>query len=81
LLDPFLSSAHHNPEQVIEVVQRNLRVFVGVSAFEVLARGWVLVQGKAGKLLFTGGWQGNCAFFAFLYRACLIQFAIVSAFS
>jgi hypothetical protein len=52
-----------------------------VSAFEVLARGWVLVQGKAGKLLFTGGWQGNCAFFAFLYRACLIQFAIVSAFS
>ena len=52
-LEPFLSTSPFNPEQVIEAVRRNLRAFVGVSAFEELAREWVNVQGKAGKLPFT----------------------------
>jgi AAA+ ATPase superfamily predicted ATPase len=52
-LEPFLSTSPLNPEQIIEAVRRNLRVFVGVSAFEELAREWVQVQGKAGKLPFA----------------------------
>jgi AAA+ ATPase superfamily predicted ATPase len=52
-LEPFLSSSPVNTEQVIEAVRRNLRAFVGVSAFEELAREWVRVQGKAGKLPFA----------------------------
>lgn len=52
-LEPSLSTSPLNPEQVLEGVRRNLRAFVGVSAFEELAREWVNVQGKAGKLPFT----------------------------
>jgi AAA+ ATPase superfamily predicted ATPase len=53
ILEPFLSSSPLNPEQVIEVVRRNLCAFVGVSAFEDLARVWVQLQGKAGSLPFS----------------------------
>ena len=52
-LEPFLSTSPVNTEQVIEAVRRNLRAFVGVSAFEELARQWVQIQGNAGKLPFT----------------------------
>ncbi len=52
-LEPFLSSSPLNTEQVVEGVRRNLRAFVGVSAFEELARKWVQVQSKAGKLPFA----------------------------
>ncbi len=34
-------------------MRRNLRSFVGVTAFEELARRWVWAQGKAGRLPFT----------------------------
>ena len=52
-LDPFLSSSPFDPDQVIEAVRRNLRAFVGATAFEDLARQWVWAQGKAGQLPFT----------------------------
>jgi len=52
-LEPFLSSSPFDGEQVIEAVRRNLRAFVGVTAFEELARQWVWTQGKAGQLPFT----------------------------
>jgi AAA+ ATPase superfamily predicted ATPase len=52
-LEPFLSSSPFNPEQVIEAIRRNLRAFVGVSAFEELAREWVQVQSRANQLPFT----------------------------
>jgi hypothetical protein len=51
-LEPFLSSSPFDREQVVEAVRRNLRSFVGLTAFEELARQWVWVQGKAGKLPF-----------------------------
>ena len=51
-LEPFLSSSPFDPDQVIEAVRRNLRAFVGVTAFEYLARQWVWMQGKAGQLSF-----------------------------
>jgi len=50
---PYHEILEMEPEQVIEAVRRNLRAFVGVSAFEELAREWVQVQGKAGKLPFA----------------------------
>ncbi len=52
-LEPFFSSSPFDSEQVIEAVRRNLRSFVGVTAFEELARRWVWAQGKAGRLSFT----------------------------
>lgn len=51
-LEPFLSSSPFDSEQVIEAVRRNLRSFVGGTAFEELARRWVWTQGKAGQLPF-----------------------------
>jgi AAA+ ATPase superfamily predicted ATPase len=52
-LEPFFSSSPFDGEQVIESVRRNLRGFVGVTAFEELARRWVWAEGKAGRLPFT----------------------------
>ncbi len=52
-LEPFLSSSPLDPDQVIEAVRRNLRAFVGATAFEDLARQWVWIQGKAGQIPFT----------------------------
>ena len=52
-LEPFFSASPVDPEQVIEAVRRNLRAFVGATAFEDLSRQWVWFQGKAGKLPFT----------------------------
>jgi hypothetical protein len=52
-LEPFLSSSPFDTDQVIEAIRRNLRAFVGATAFEDLARHWVWGQGKAGLLPFT----------------------------
>jgi AAA+ ATPase superfamily predicted ATPase len=52
-LEPFLSSSPLDPDQVIETVRRNLRAFVGATAFEDLARQWVWIQGKTGQIPFT----------------------------
>ena len=49
----FLSSSPFEVEQVIEAIRRNLRSFVGVTAFEELARFWLLTQAKAGLLPFA----------------------------
>lgn len=46
-LEPFLSSSPFEREQVIEAVRRNLRSFVGRTAFEELARNWVWTQARA----------------------------------
>jgi AAA+ ATPase superfamily predicted ATPase len=51
-LEPFLSSSPFDGDQVIEAVRCNLRAFVGVTAFEELARQWVQKKGKAGQLPF-----------------------------
>jgi AAA+ ATPase superfamily predicted ATPase len=51
-LEPFISSSPLDPDQVIEAARRNLRAFVGATAFEELARNWVRVQSKAGLLPF-----------------------------
>jgi hypothetical protein len=58
-LEPFLSSSPFDPDQVIEAARRNLRAFVGVTAFEELARQWVWIQGKAGQLPFTPDGVGS----------------------
>lgn len=52
-LETFISSSPFDPDQVIEAIRRNLRAFVGVTAFEELSRQWVWAQGKAGQLPFT----------------------------
>ena len=52
-LEPFQSSSPFDSDQVIEAVRRNLRAFVGMTAFETLARQWVWTQGKTGQLPFT----------------------------
>lgn len=51
-LEPFISSSPLEHDRVIEAVRRNLRAFVGATAFEELARNWVGMQGKAGLLPF-----------------------------
>jgi uncharacterized protein len=52
-LEPYFSSSPFGADQVIETIRRNLRAFVGVTAFEDLARQWIWVQGKAGQLPFV----------------------------
>jgi len=51
-LEPFISSSPLNPDQVIESVRRNLRAFVGATAFEELARTWLWQQARVGELPF-----------------------------
>jgi AAA+ ATPase superfamily predicted ATPase len=52
-LEPFLSTSPFDTEQVVEGFRRNLRAFVGVTAFEDLCRQWVLAQARVGNLPFT----------------------------
>jgi AAA+ ATPase superfamily predicted ATPase len=52
-LEPHLSTSPLDREGVIEGIRRNLRAFVGATAFEELARGWVWAQGQAGQLPFS----------------------------
>lgn len=51
-LEPFFSSSPFDSDQVIEAVRRNLRGFVGATAFEDLARQWVNVQSQRGQMPF-----------------------------
>jgi len=51
-LEPYLSASPFDPERVIDNMRQNLRGFVGSTAFEELAREWVITQGQAGKLPF-----------------------------
>jgi AAA+ ATPase superfamily predicted ATPase len=52
-LEPYLSASPFDPERVIDNMRKNLRGFVGSTAFEELARAWVIAPGQAGKLPFT----------------------------
>jgi AAA+ ATPase superfamily predicted ATPase len=52
-LEPLLSDSPFDEARAIDVVRKNLRGFVGGTAFEELCRSWVRTQGKAGKLPFT----------------------------
>ncbi|HTY24806.1 MAG TPA: ATP-binding protein, partial [Desulfomonilaceae bacterium] len=52
-IEPFLSSPPFDPDRLLDVVSKNLRGFVGGTTFEDLARQWVRLQGKAGKLPFA----------------------------
>jgi AAA+ ATPase superfamily predicted ATPase len=51
-LDPYQDILIFEPDRVLEAVRTGLRAFVGQSAFELLARGWVRQQGRAGQLPF-----------------------------
>jgi AAA+ ATPase superfamily predicted ATPase len=52
-LAPFTENPPVDPDQVIIEVRANLRGFVGATVFEELARQWVALQGKSGKLPFN----------------------------
>lgn len=58
-LEPHVSTSPLDRKRVIEGVRRNLRAFVGATAFEELARGWVWAQGQAGQLPFSPQEVGN----------------------
>lgn len=53
----FLAPAHDTlavaPQQVQQQIQAGLRAFVGQTAFEDLARQWIIEQGQAGQLPFV----------------------------
>lgn len=50
----FLAPSQDNPllgaDEILQLIQKNLRAFVGVTSFEELCRQWVIVQGKSGNL-------------------------------
>lgn len=50
---PFIENPPVDSDQVMVEIRANLRGFVGSTAFEELARQWVAIQGKAGKLPFS----------------------------
>lgn len=47
---PFYDYLPFDMDRVLDKVKQELRAFVGLTAFEELARQWVIQQGKAGKL-------------------------------
>lgn len=51
-LAPHLDNPPVKPDQVLVSVRANLRAFVGVTAFEELARQWVINQAESGQLSF-----------------------------
>lgn len=51
-LAPQLDNPPMKPDQVLVSVRANLRSFVGATAFEDLARQWVLRQAESGQLAF-----------------------------
>jgi len=51
-LAPHLDNPPVKPDQVLITVRSNLRSFVGATAFEDLARQWVLRQAESGQLTF-----------------------------
>lgn len=52
-LQPYQSDLSYQPEWVLPVIQQGLRTFVGQTAFEDLARQWVVEPGRAGGLPFA----------------------------
>ena len=51
-LTPYQDDLAYRPEQVLPRIREGLRAYVGMTAFEELARQWVIEQGRAGKLPF-----------------------------
>lgn len=47
---PYRDELDYHPEQVVARIRDGLRAFVGVTAFEELARQWVYLQGHTGKM-------------------------------
>jgi len=52
-LQPYQSDLSYQPERVLPAIQQGLRAFVGQTAFEDLARQWVVEQGRTGGLPFA----------------------------
>ena len=51
-LTPYQDDLAYRPEQVLPRIREGLRAFVGMTAFEELARQWALEQGRAARLPF-----------------------------
>lgn len=51
-LAPYHDSLAFEPDWVMRQIQQGLRAFIGQTAFEELARRWVIQQGRAGHLAF-----------------------------
>jgi AAA+ ATPase superfamily predicted ATPase len=51
-LAPFHDTLTYDPDRVLAQVKDGLRAFVGQTAFEEIARAWVMHQGRAGQLPF-----------------------------
>jgi len=51
-LAPFHDTLTYDPDRVLVQVKDGLRAFVGKTAFEEIAREWVMRQGRAGQLPF-----------------------------
>ena len=63
-LAPFHDTLTFDPERVLAQVKEGLRAFVGQTAFEEIAREWVMRQGRAGQFPFepeTVGSHWNAA--------------------
>jgi uncharacterized protein len=52
-LQPYEGELSYQPERVLTLIQQGLRAFVGATAWEELARQWVLAQAKAQTLGFA----------------------------
>ena len=52
-IEPYLSSPPFDPDRVLDAVSKNLRAFIGSTTFEDLAKEWIRLQGKAGRLPFV----------------------------
>lgn len=51
-LAPFHDTLTYDPDRVLAQVKDGLRAFVGQTAFEEIARAWIVRQGRAGQLSF-----------------------------
>lgn len=52
-LAPHLDTLAFTPDQVLDHIQKELRAFVGQTAFEELAQTWLADRGRLGQLPFT----------------------------
>lgn len=52
-LQPNQAELSYQPDRVLPLIQSGLRAFVGLTAWEELAREWVRAQGYAGELAFA----------------------------
>lgn len=58
-LAPHHDTLAFTPQQVLQQIQAGLRAFVGQTAFEDLARQWIIEQGHAGRLPFAPAVVGS----------------------